>query len=175
MNNRVPPKILLLVAVVLLPGCTRAPADFCKLLAPQEVRQAHPEAIIGKMEEWHKSSDHPTWYCTWKDAQGKNLFSLSAGFATSNSPSAILRTYSGKNDRLVELSGLGRDAAVLFYTGDDGSGRFTVLARDDKWNLDIRSSDVGDENSGRFQAVKELASKAFSRLSTDKEFAKLRR
>lgn len=166
---------VLIVLVPLLSGCTSKSADFCRLLTMKEVGAVHAGVVVAKMEEWYKSTDHPTWYCSWKDSQERNLFSLSASFATSNPPSAILRTFSTRNDRIVEIPGVDNDAAGLLYTNSDGEHRLTFMARNSKWTLDIRSPISGDENGEQFRQIADLANTAFARLDTDKVFSKLKK
>jgi len=168
-------RCLVPVLLVLVGGCSGKSADFCRLLTMDEVRKLHPEVVTAKMEEWYKSTDHPTWFCSWKDGSGRNLLSLSVSFTTSNSSKDLLTTYSG-GSRVAEVPGVGNDAAVLFYRDkEDSTDRFTLFARNDKWILDIRSPIVGDEDGEQFQIVKELANRTFASLDTDKVFSKLKK
>ena len=168
-------RYLAIALLVFVGGCSGKSADFCRLLTMDEVRKLHPGVVTAKMEEWYKSTDHPTWFCTWRDGNGKGLLSLSVSFTTSNSSKDLLTTYSG-GSRVAEVPGVGNDAAALFYRDrEDSTERFTMFARDDKWILDIRSPIVGDENGEQFQIVKELANRTFDSLATDKVFSKLKK
>jgi hypothetical protein len=175
MNTSWSRRLAFFALIFFVSGCANKPADFCKLLTMQEVRKLHPEAVVAKMEEWYKSTDHPTWYCSWKDGKDNNLLSLSVSFATSNSSVNIARAFGG-GSQVVETLGVGKDSAAWFYKDkENGASRLTFLARDDKWSLDIRSSIVGDEEAEQFQIIKEIANKTFLSLATDKVFSKIKK
>lgn len=61
-------------------------------------------------------------------------------------PSDILNTYSERS-MVVDLVGIGDDAAVMFYKARDDAERFTLFARNYKWTLDIRSDALGTEKN----------------------------
>jgi len=127
------------------------------------------------MEEWYKKTNHPTWYCSWKDNGGQNLLSLSVSFATKNSPKDLATTFSG-GSRVVEVSGVGTDAAMFIYKDKNNfSDRFTLLVRDSKWSLDIRGGIAGDETGEQFKNIKDLANKIISNLGTDKVFTRMKK
>lgn len=166
---------LVLLLLVFLGGCSGRQADFCRLLTTYDVGRLHSGAVSAKMEEWYKSTDHPTWYCSWKDGGGKNLLSLSVSFATAHSSTDLARTYSG-GSRVAEIPEVGKNAAAIFYKSEkSGEERLTLLASNHKWSLDIRSPIEGDESGEQFQVVKELANKVFANLATDPVFAKLKK
>jgi hypothetical protein len=137
------------------------------------VAQLHSGVVAAKMEEWYRGTNNPTWYCSWKNEADENLLSLSVSFATSNPSYEILKTYS-QGSRVVEVPEVGTDAAVMFYAGKhEASKRLTMLARNHKWTLDVRSSISGDEDGEQFEVLTGLVSRIFSRLDTDETFSRL--
>jgi hypothetical protein len=165
-------RLPLLVFYLMIVGCSAKPLDYCKLLTLQEVGRLHENTVSAKMEQWYQSTDHPTWYCTWKDHTEKNLLSLSISLKGPTSASTFLSTFSGGSP-VVDVSGVGSDAAAMFYKGDGGLDRVTLVARKSGWSLDIRSAIVGDETGESFKALKELANQAFVRLESDPSFSRL--
>lgn len=168
-------RIILAALSLLVCGCSEYAVDYCGLLTMDQVRTVHPDAVSADMEKWYASTDHPTWYCTWKNSDGENRLSLNASFATTNASRDIIRTYSD-GSRVAEVAGVGKDAAAMFYKSNDGNGeRVTLFARDDKWTLDVRSSIAGNESGEQFKKLKELVNRTFGNLRTDEQFASLHR
>ena len=108
-----------------------------------------------------------TRYCVYSNSNNEEVFLLSIGNPTKNSPYDILKTYlpymEGDND--VEMvKGIGNAAAALF-SDDYETDRFRILiANGDEWSTTIRAKGISDTDSDKFIVLKELANKALSRF-----------
>ena len=146
-------------------GCTSGDLDFCSLLSINEVMELDSDVVSSRMGMSGGST--PTNYCFYSNSNNEDVFQLSMGNPTKNSPYKILQTYlpymEGENN--VELiEGIGNSAAALF-SDDYKKDKFRILiANGDKWSVTIRAKNIDDEYSEKFIALKDLANKALSRF-----------
>lgn len=159
-------RVLILSLIFLaVNGCSGGKPEFCSLLTMEEVAQFDPTIISSEMGV--RSPETPTHYCIYKNSQNQEVFLLSVGAATKNLPYNILKTFfpdTGGTDTVVLVEGVGTSAAALF-SDDYPADRFRILiANGDKWSVTIRASGIPDEDSARFQVLKDLANKALTRF-----------
>lgn len=160
---------LQILAIVLLcifgNGCTSSDLDFCSLLSLREVLELDSDVVSSQMSI--RGDIAPTRYCIYSNSNNEEVFLLSIGNPTKNSPDEILQTYlpymTGENNVEI-IEGIGGSAAALF-SDDYETDRFRILiANGDKWSVTIRASGISDENSDKFIVLKELGNKALSRF-----------
>lgn len=145
-------------------GCTSSDPDFCRLLSLSEVLELDSDVISSQMGVRGKAA---TRYCVYSNSNNEEVFLLSIGNPTRNSPYDILKTYLPymEGDNNVEMvKGIGNAAAALF-SDDYETDRFRILiANSDEWSTTIRAKGISDTDSDKFIVLKELANKALSRF-----------
>lgn len=163
----------LLFVTCLLAGCSHKPLDYCGLLTLSDVAQLHDGVVTRKMEEWYASSNHPTRYCSWKDDKNRNVLSLSVSLATTHSSEEIASVFSS-GSKVINVQGVGTDAAAFFYPGkDDSREHATLLARNHWWSIDLRAPIEGGPTGSQFAALQSIANQVFSNIHEDKELSRL--
>ena len=158
--------LLILTSILLAASaCSGGDLDFCALLTMEEVARLDPDIVSREMGI--RSPETPTNYCIYKNRQNQEVFLLSMGTATKNLPYDILSTFfpdTGETDTVVLVEDVGTSAAALF-SDDYPADRFRIMiANGDKWSVTIRAKGIPDEDSARFQVLKELANKALTRF-----------
>ena len=158
--------VLILTSILLAAsGCSGGDLDFCTLLTMDEVARFDPDIVSSEMGIL--SPETPTHYCIYKNKQNQEVFLFSMGTATKNLPYDILSTFfpdTGGTDTVVLVDGVGTSAAALF-SDDYPADRFRIMiANGDKWSVTIRARGIPDEDSARFQVLKDLADKALTRF-----------
>ena len=157
--------LTVILAAYICSACSGGDLDFCSLLSLEEVRELDPDVISSEMGIRGKTA--PTQYCVYSNSSDEEVFLLSIGNPTKNSPYRILQTYvplmEGENN-VVLISGIGKSAAALF-SDDYESDKFRLLiANGDNWSVSIRAKGIHDENTSKFSVLKEMANKALSRF-----------
>lgn len=144
----------------LLVGCSN-PIETCSYLALEDVQQLDPGIVSSKYES--RIVGQATNFCIWTDSAGDELLFVNVGLQTTNRPYQILDTFKGE-DRVESVTGVGDAAAAMFSRQGQGESLEILLARNDRWTLDMRSKLVDGPGSAEFRTLKMLANKAFESL-----------
>ena len=158
--------ILILISLSLMSSaCTNNKLDFCSLLSLEEVAEFDANIISSQMGV--RGKDAPTNYCIYKSTNNDEVFLLSIGNPTKNSPYDILQNFSrymdGKNS--VEMvNGVGISAAALFSDDYEIDKFLILIANSNDWSATVRAKGISSKNSEEFNVLKALVSKALARF-----------
>lgn len=153
-----------LVAVV---GCSgkKSNINACAVVNQSEVMSLSIEI---KGHDYFPETGNKPQVCVWHDGSNKNLVMIFYYDSTQVEPVELVKKgMSGKDWRIVQISGVGSAAAAAFSAsseGNDSEEMKLFAAKNGKGAIGIRARNIGNENSDTFIAVKQLANTALNRI-----------
>jgi len=155
------------LVVLFMSGCSDKAVNPCELVTLDEVRSLASNA---KEFEWHQaatSKNKDNELCVWHDGGGQNVFMLFYFISGTSDPYDIVESgMSGAEASIINVEGVGDFAAAGFVKDKkDPNGALKLFAASFKGKtIGIRAWGIDDEDSDKFQTLKQIASKALTRI-----------